>query len=344
MNSYYSREPPRFSQLQKIPDFAKEWISLDIKRKKMIEDIRQNDLQNIRNTSLIMVIPLLITSFGGGLLIADQMLKPINKLISATQKVTSQNLGNIFQIETEDDEFGILTKNFNAMSQRLKQSFDNQKEFTANASHELRTPLAIIQAALDSALEDNNITPKEVNRLITTAQKSSKDMNDIINNLLLLATLENKIILEKCDVIKVVKKAILNIQKAYPKRTILFKPGPQTKIVKGNSTLLLRAFENVIENATKYSKSGTSVKVLCIDEDSKLIVKVIDKGIGIKKKDIKNITNRFYRAEKSRCKKISGFGLGLSITKKIVDLHSAQLSIKSKFNVGTTVQFTFSSS
>jgi len=340
MNSYYSREPHRFSQLQQIPDFAKDWITLDLKRKKMIEDIRQNDLHNIRKTSLFMVIPLLITSFGGGLLIAEQMLKPVNKLISATQKLTSQNLGDIFQIETEDDELGVLTNNFNAMSQRLKQSFDAQKEFTANASHELKTPLTIIQSALDSALEDKKITQTELVDLIKKASNSTKDMTKLINNLLLLATPENEVEMVDTNLVKILKDSISNVKMIFPNREIVLQTVHKYIVINGNSTLLTRAITNIIENAVKYSPEDKPIKVICKHKDNTSRVSIVDKGIGIKKDKINKLTKRFYRADESRSKKTGGYGLGLSIAKKIIDLHHAKLKISSTYKNGTSVLIT----
>ena len=114
-------------------------------------------------------------------------------------------------------------------------------------------------------------------------------------------------------------------------------------IVKGDEIRLEMLFKNLIENAIQYTDNKTkpiqiSVNILKPNEKSKKIkINIIDQGIGINEKDLPYIFEPFYRIDFSRSKKTGGFGLGLYICKKIVDLHKGQISIKSKKNMGTDI-------
>jgi signal transduction histidine kinase len=298
---------------------------------------RHEDLKTIREISLISLLPLTILSFAGGYVIADQMLRPLKRLNTTIEEITAENLSNRIPYEDTGDEISELIRNFNSMISRLDRTFENQRQFVENASHELKTPLAIIQTNLESALVSKSLTKKEVTGLIKTANSSSKFMDKLIEDLLLLSTLDQDIKKTKINVASILGMSAKNLRPIAKDQSITIKTDIPSKSMKskGNSVLLQRAFMNVIENAIKYSPKKSTVKISAKKSGGNIVISVSDSGSGIPKKHRKKIFERFYRVDKSRSRKTGGTGLGLAITKEIIELHDGTIIVASDGKKGS---------
>jgi len=319
----------------KAPGLAKKWKTMSDKQRELVREFRKGDLKQIRQVSIFSFIPLTIMSFGGGYLIAGQMLKPIQDVNNQINTITAQNLGKQIKYEDVGDEISRLAGSFNKMSGRLAEGFELQKQFVENASHELKTPLAVVQINLEAAIAGGK--KKDLEEAAEIALKSSKFMNRLIEDLLLLSLLDRQVEMEEVDLNIVVKNAVEQSKVLAKDKEVelLLKSNEKDLKIMGNSTLLQRAIGNLIDNAVKHSGSGSAVDIELKKEAGKIMISVKDRGEGISKEHLNRIFERFYRVDKSRSRDVGGFGLGLAIVKRIVELHGGNVSVSSVGGVGS---------
>jgi two-component system sensor histidine kinase ArlS len=308
----------------------------------LITEARLADLNTIKSVTLYSIVPLVFLSFLGGYGIASFSLKPLEDLSKKMKEKSTENLGEEIQFIDNQDEISQLIKSFNRMSRRLNKSFEAQKEFVENASHELKTPLSVIQANLDTALDDGDISKKELKELLDSSKENVKFMNKLTEDLLLLSVLEHEVESERVDLNGLFSEITEEATKIAKKENIKidFKDKGKESIVKGNEVLYKRAFMNILENAIKYSEAS---KIGITVEKEKKFVKVIieDNGKGISKEHLDKIFDRFYRVDKSRSRETGGSGLGLSIAKKIIESYGGNIKVDSKKGKGTKFIITF---
>jgi len=336
VTDYYRDDPIQNSlRVPKMLEHLKEFSN---EQREAVREIREQDLNKIRKLSVYSLFPLALFSFGGGYLISGYMLSPIKKLNKAATKINAQNLNTEIEHEDVGDEISELIDNFNKMTSRLHGSFESQKQFVENASHELKTPLAVIQTNLDLAQEDKKITKQEIRALIKTANKSTDFMNRLIEDLLLLSVIENHIEKTETNLKVVVKNSIEQLSQLANKKRVKMNLNSDKGnfLIKGNSVLLQRAIMNILENAIKYSPKNSMIKISLQKNNEGFQLSVKDQGLGIPKGEQTRIFERFYRIDKSRSRKTGGVGLGLSIAKKIIDLHGGEIKLSSKNKKGCT--------
>lgn len=309
---------------------------LNEEEKELFLETRYIDVRNIRNISFYVLIPLTLLSFLGGYLISGQMLKPLKDLNDEMENLSTKSLGKQIKYEDTGDEISGLIKNFNKMSERLGLSFKSQKEFVENASHELKTPLAVIQSNLDLALEDGEISEKELKEILDESRTSVKYMSKLTEDLLLLSALENDIEKEEVDIVQILRNCYKALKTLEGEKGFKIKiTGEKLLIIYGNDILLSRAFSNVLENSIKYSQ-GNEIEVNVRKENDKKVVEFKDNGKGVPVKDLEKMFDRFYRVDKSRSRKTGGSGIGLSITKKVVEVHNGRIyaeNVKNGFRI-----------
>jgi two-component system phosphate regulon sensor histidine kinase PhoR len=213
------------------------------------------------------------------------------------------------------------------------------KDFVANASHELKTPITIIRGFAET-LSDHPELPKEVFvEIIKKIVRNCERMETLVRNLLTLADIENlpRTRLQECNILELIencKQIVLNV---YGKAHIdvIRDKNSETHII-ADQDLLELAIVNLLTNAAKYSHGPAVIIVELKQFDKKHIeISIKDKGIGIPKEDIEHIFNRFYTVDKAHSRKLGGSGLGLSITKTIIEKHKGKISVTSLIGEGT---------
>lgn len=308
--------------------------------RQLIAESRLKDLENIRILSVYSVIPLTLLSFLIGYLIASKMIRPLEKLSEEISNRDINSLATPIDFKDTGDEISVLTRHFNSMSQRVYNSYRAQKEFVQNASHEIKTPLAIIQANLEMALDEKNISKRELNELLEECHNSVTFMNKLTEDLLLFSLLDTEISMEEielCPLIHNAEKLVSPLLKSNGFNIDIDCPR-DIKIV-GNETLLIRAFQNIIENSIKYS-GGNKLDINVKKDHNNIVISFKDNGKGIQKDQCNRIFERFYRIDKSRSRKTGGSGLGLAITKEIIERHNGKIECIS--NVGEGCEFRIS--
>ncbi|MDB5257012.1 MAG: two-component sensor histidine kinase [Chitinophagaceae bacterium] len=290
------------------------------------------------------LISVLIT-IAAGTFFSGRAMEPIIEINKQVSTITIDNISSRVKTENSKDEIDQLAQNFNQMLDRIEHSFKIQKSFINNASHELRTPLAVINSQLDVALSQNREKTEYV-AILKSLQEDARKMTNLVNTMLVLAKSEE----QQNDILKDfirVDELILSVQdelvNLYPDYSVDFSyismPESDSHMtMKGNELLLRSAFMNLIENACKFSINHQA-KVRINSDETWLTVQIYDKGIGIPEEDISRIFDPFYRADNGR--QMRGFGIGLSICKRAIDLHKGRITVKSELNAGSTFKLVF---
>ena len=216
----------------------------------------------------------------------------------------------------------------------VKKSQDLRSDFVANVSHELKTPLTSIKGFLEvietSAKDDPQMQKKSIKIMQTQANK----MQILIDDLLMLNRIEQQEHIKLRDGVsinEVLKEVISNCTELANEKNINIKfiNSKKDSIVKGDKEKLTVLFKNILDNAIKYSSPNTEISFEANSKNGKVLIAIRDQGIGIPKKDILRITERFYRSDNGKKLKIEGTGIGLSIVKHIVNQHEGELRISS---------------
>jgi two-component system phosphate regulon sensor histidine kinase PhoR len=224
---------------------------------------------------------------------------------------------------------------------QLKQMERMRKDFVANVSHELRTPLTVIKGYIETLQDvDEGVSP-----LLTSSLKNMQGQTDrmqhLVDDLLLLAHLETKG--KKHEIINIchlLQKICSENEAALELGRIQLTLDSDAQLL-GDENELRSAFTNLLGNALKYSPEESTVKIHWHQTENALLLDVIDEGEGIALNDVSRVTERFYRVETKRTKKINGTGLGLAIVKHVLMRHDAQLIIRSELGKGSSFQCAF---
>lgn len=223
----------------------------------------------------------------------------------------------------------------------IQEMVEEQNRFISDASHEFRTPLTALKSSLEVNLRDKNLTINDAKKVMNENVVDVNNLQKLSDSLLQLAQYEKPKInnhIEKNSLKKIINESLQNTEALAKNRNITIKSIIINGSLGGDKYGLVDLFVILLDNAIKYSKEGSIISIKTKKTKNSIIVSIADKGIGIEEKDIPYIFNRFYRSDKARSKKgINGYGLGLSIAKKIVDQHKGTIEITSKLNKGTTV-------
>jgi signal transduction histidine kinase len=243
------------------------------------------------------------------------------------------------------DELGEVARAFDDMADRVTELFRAEKELLANVSHELRTPLARIRVALDIAAEGDGEAAKEsladitgdldeLERLITdTLTAAQLDLGSNVVRASGLPPLRR----EELDPASLLAQSIAKMRASHPKRELITEIADELPTIDGDPVLVRRAVDNLLENAEKYSDDlSTSIELHArTDDDGALEIAVVDHGMGISADDLPKVFRPFFRADKSRTRATGGLGLGLALTKRIVEAHGGSISLESTLGEGT---------
>lgn len=219
-------------------------------------------------------------------------------------------------------------------------AMEKQKRFVADASHELRTPLTAIKTETEVTLRDKKLDLASAKTQLTSNLEEIEKLKALTDYFLTLSIYEDgatKLTREELNLNKVLDEAVYKTIKFSKEKNIKVEKNYQEIFLWGNKTSLVQLFSILLENAVKYSLKNGKIMVENTSREGMAFIKIIDFGTGIAKDKIPFIFDRFYRAETARSKeKIAGYGLGLSIAKRIVTIHGGQIEVESKKGMGTT--------
>jgi two-component system, OmpR family, sensor histidine kinase CiaH len=218
----------------------------------------------------------------------------------------------------------------------IEAAHEKQKRFTSDASHELRTPLAAMKAEIEVQLRDKNSTKADLADILVSNLEEVEKMQKLVGGLLSLARDDKgKLEITSFPAYTDIENVCNKFRKI--KKTKIDNNIEKTLIVTADRTYFSELISILIDNGVKYSSDNVEVSVSSVAHSKQVEIRVTDQGIGISKEDLPHIFDRFYRSDSSRAKEgTDGYGLGLSLAKKIVELHKGEISAKSELGKGTT--------
>ncbi len=222
----------------------------------------------------------------------------------------------------------------------ISDNYEAQKRFIADASHDLRTPIAVLTADLEVSLRDSTMS-RPVKKLLKSNLEEVSHMKQIVEDLLLLYRFDSNtidVLPEYIDIYLLLKKCALSMKSLANKNTISFKfQSPTMPIVQGDTSLLQRAFRNVFKNAIEYSINGKNILIDLTQQDKFIHIKITNWGIVISDEDAIKVFERFFRTDNAVVARRTGSGLGLPISKEIIEKHGGTISISSDTTGKTSV-------
>lgn len=216
---------------------------------------------------------------------------------------------------------------------------NTRRDFVANVSHELKTPLTSINGFVETLIINENLSLDKRNRFLSIIKKESDRLKRLIEDILLLSSIENKnnLVTENVllyDEFKEVYEMINYISNS-KKIDLSYNFEDEEIVVQAYSDYIKQLLLNLIDNAIKYTPEGGKVTINQFSNNNEIVIEVIDNGVGIPKEDQNKIFQRFYRVDKARSRAVGGTGLGLAITKHIVHSLNGSISVESEFAEGS---------
>ena len=304
-------------------------------------------LASITKVAAMFLPIIIILAIVVGLLISKKLLKPVNKMEEAASTISQgSDLKKRIDIGNGTGEIYDLADDFNEMISRLDDSFEAEKRFISDASHELRTPMSVIMAQTELTLEQDR-NNEEYKSAMEVIERQGGRMNTLIDTLLDYTRLEQRadeyqmmpidlseLVSDLCEDMKLIKLKDITLE---------YDVEPDITI-SGHKVLLTRMVQNLIDNAYKYGNDNGNIWVTLKNNKENVILSVKDNGIGISEQNIDKIFDRFYREDTSRThqKRMAyGYGLGLSMVKKIVEMHGANIRAISEEGQGSEFRIYF---
>lgn len=222
----------------------------------------------------------------------------------------------------------------------IEESLEEQKRFVADASHELRTPLTSLKTSIEVALRDKKLNKQTAKDVLSNSLEDVDNLETLASDLLILAQSDasnQKISFETVDLAPIVERARKNVEPTARKKSTSLQIEVEPLVIEAQAQSLEKLLTILLDNALKYTQEKGKIILTAVKDGNSVVFKINDDGIGIDEKDISHIFDRFYRVDQSRSKnKIAGFGLGLSIAKRIVDTHKGSIDVTSTLGSGST--------
>ena len=308
-----------------------------------------NDIQkscnSLLNISYITLAILFLLSLIILIFFTEIVYIPLRKITHATAQYAAGNMHYEFQVDSED-EIGYLASCLNYMASEIARSEDDQKKFEANVSHDFRSPLTSIRGYVE-AMADGTIPPELHEKYLNIILFETERLTDLTTDLLTLNEFDTKeLLLNKTsfDIQEMIKHTAQSFEGVCTQKHIsikLFLLSEQIN-VQADRLKFQQVHYYLLDNSIKFSEIDSSITVEVTTKNDKIFVSVKDHGIGISRKEINKIWERFYKSDLSRGKDKKGTGLGLSIVKEIIQAHDEHINVISTEGVGTEFIFSLS--
>lgn len=310
-------------------------------------------------TRFFIALPfVLIVATLGGLFLAWRALNPIVAMEKLAARVREDQLSDRLNYHGPRDEIGSLAATFDAMLDRLEASFNREKRFSADASHELRTPLTALKGKIEVTLSRSRSAP-EYEASLVSMKNDIERLIALSADLLLLskaggADLYSRF--ENLDIEDLVDSCLEQVIEVNPEKHIHIERSYERGLrTRGVRDYLIRVFLNILENAVKFSDNEVFLSITVkhdgggsvthadaleqsgVRRGDQLYIEIADRGCGIPEGELSKLFEPFYRVESDRSRERGGAGLGLAISKEIIEAHSGEIRIKSSLGIGTTV-------
>jgi signal transduction histidine kinase len=279
---------------------------------------------------LAAVLAISVVGVAGAYVVAGRALRPLHRVTSTARRLSGETLDQRINYDGADDEVAELAATFDAMLDRLGDSFESQKRFVANASHELRTPLAVMRTEIDVTMSDPEADVAEYRRMATVVRDASERANALVEALLLLARTEaqaNRRLVRKvpADLSTGVASALSSVGKEAGRLSLTVETDLRPAPVVGDPSLLDRLAGNLIENAVRYNHLQGRLWVRTTSDDERATLVVGNTGFEVEPADVPGLFEPFRRGGRERTG-VRGSGLGLSIVRAVCDAHGGAVT------------------
>ena len=236
--------------------------------------------------------------------------------------------------------FNELAESINDMAQSLGTLETMRQDFISNVSHEIQSPLTSI-GGFATLLKKNDLSDAERQRYAEIIEAESKRLSSLSDNLLKLSSLDNNkvsLAIKEFRLDKQLEHIALTLEPQWSAKNITLEADLPKLVVSGDADLLSQLWMNLLHNAVKFTPEGGQISVVLTSGEKGATVIISDTGVGISPDDQIHIFERFYKADKARDRSLGGNGLGLSLAKKIVELHGGEIVVKSEIGKGTVFE------
>jgi signal transduction histidine kinase len=312
------------------------------------------------------ILQLSIWAGAGGLLFAlitalllfNRMTRPLRQLTKAMESFRQSDFsenpdflrsfkgGSRDEIDRLASIFGQMAERIIQLIKDLRQVDALRRELVTNITHDLRTPLASLQGYLETLLlKEGELTPEEQRDYLRIAMKRSNQLGKLVSELFELAKLDSPDVhvrFESFSPGELIQDIAQKFRLAAEKKKISLQINfvENLPFVSADIGLIERVFENLIENAVRHTPENGIIIIRVVPKEERLMVQVSDTGSGIRPEDLPHLFARSYLMKRERAKDTEGAGLGLAITKRILELHGSEIEVNSEVGVGTTFIFT----
>jgi two-component system, OmpR family, sensor kinase len=283
----------------------------------------------------------MVSAAVAAVLLARSFARPLHALTEAARSFGGGDLSARAGLKRRD-EFGELAQAFDEMAQRVAQLVRSQQELLADVSHELRTPLSRIRVALDLAAEgDADMARSALSEISADLAELERLIADVLQTarLDLAAGRADRgappLQREPLALAELLERSTARFRSAHPGRSLIEQLPAELPVLFGDAALLRRALDNLLDNAAAYSEVDQPVTLRVAGEPEALRIEIEDRGMGIAPEHLPHIGRPFYRTDRSRARRTGGLGLGISLSRRIVEAHGGTLSLESRVDVGT---------
>lgn len=301
-------------------------------------DIVSSDLRKWLLFLGVMLPVLAGVALGGGYLLVNRALAPVDRISASAERISSHNLGERLPVAETGDELERLSVALNRMINRLDASFQHSRRFVADASHELRTPLTVVRGELESFLYEPRV-PCELRERLSSVLEEVIRLSNIVEGLFAISRLDageaaaewvvfdlGHLATSTADQLGLLaedKKIQINCQTTNGVR------------IEGDRARIKQVIVNLLDNAIKYTPERGSITLTVSSRNKMAILKVADTGIGIPPEALPRVFDRFFRVDKARSREQGGAGLGLSIVRSICAAHQGRVEVTSTHGLGS---------
>jgi two-component system OmpR family sensor kinase len=299
---------------------------------------------------LISLVILVLVAAGAHYLIRWSF-KPLTQIETTAGAIAAGDLSQRLADDSSDTEVGRLTNSLNTMLSRIEDSFKVKEEsenrlrrFAADASHELRTPLTAIRGFSELHRQGAVKGEENVSELISRIEKESIRMSSLVEDLLLLARMDQAPEVKKVpvNIVEIVDEAVTSASAASKDHPVIFNKTMSEAFILGDELRIHQSVANLLANARTHTPDGTQITVSVEEDDTEVRISVSDNGPGIPAELHSKLFERFYRADPSRSRRFGeGSGLGLSIVSTVMGAHGGSVSVESELGKGSTFTLHF---
>lgn len=305
------------------------------------DEAGNDKLRHLRLVLTLSFVGGILISIIGGYLFSISLLRPLRRISDEVNEISARNLARRIRSGRASfkDEWHYLSETLNQLLNRLQESFEIQGRFIANASHELSTPLTSVSSQLEVALQRVR-SVEEYRQVIQSVYQDVQQLTRLTQTLLEFARASGTAAGLEIDLIRVDEILLRlpgEISKTSPSCTVTldFDRLPEAEealLVFGNEELLFTAIKNIVSNACKYSEDHHATVRLAV-QGKEIRISIEDRGLGIPETEWENIFQPFYRTDEGHS--IPGFGLGLSLARRIIQLHKGWIDVESAVGSGS---------